>query len=94
MLKAKKMQFYSDAGHGWLKVKRTDLVALGIEKSISSYSYQRKEYVYLEEDCDMQKFIFALAKQGDYDFSYLASLIKTIHSNRSSRIRNYKRFVV
>lgn len=44
---------YSDPGHGWGKVKREVLKNLKIDKYISSYSYQRGAYVYLEEDCDL-----------------------------------------
>jgi hypothetical protein len=45
---------HNDAGHGWLAVPRDLLKELGIEKSISEYSYQSKsgKTVYLEEDAD------------------------------------------
>ena len=52
-------KFYSDAGHGWLAVKRAELVELGLADKISGYSYQRGQTVYLEEDSDMSKFCLA-----------------------------------
>ena len=56
--------FHSDPGHGWLEVARADLEALGLLSSISHYSYQRGERVYLEEDCDATKFYAKLALLG------------------------------
>ena len=48
----KTLNFFSDPGHGWLKVKKAELVKFGLIESISSYSYERNDSVYLEEDCD------------------------------------------
>lgn len=53
-------KFLSDAGHGWLSVKRKELRDLGIEDKISPYSYQRGKSVYLEEDCDAPLYIKAM----------------------------------
>jgi len=53
----KKYNFYSDGGHGWLAVKRQELIDLGIIKKITSYSYERGNTVYLEEDRDASLFI-------------------------------------
>lgn len=47
---------HSDAGHGWLAVKKEELVRLGIADKISSYSYERGKTVYLEEDADATLF--------------------------------------
>lgn len=48
--------FHSSPSHGWLEVDFMELLALGIEDEISSYSYikpgTQKTYVLLEEDCD------------------------------------------
>jgi len=57
--------FHTDPGHGWLAVKRKELKELGIEKEISSYSYQRGKTVYLEEDADAQRFLAAKKAKGD-----------------------------
>ena len=51
-MKVRKFDFYSDSSHGWAKVPKSLLKELGIEKSVSSYSYMRDDYAYLEEDCE------------------------------------------
>ena len=53
---------HSDAQHGWLAVKRAELVRLGILNKITQCSYQRGRTVYLEEDCDCSTF-FARKKE-------------------------------
>jgi hypothetical protein len=56
-MKNKTYKFYSDAGHGWLAVKRSEIYTLGIAEQVSRYSYQKGQTVYLEEDCDATLFI-------------------------------------
>jgi hypothetical protein len=51
--------FHNDAGHGWIEVPLADLRELGIDRIISSYSYERDGRVYLEEDCDASTFVKA-----------------------------------
>lgn len=51
------MNWIIDAGHGWLKVKKTVIEALGISEKISGCSYQRGNFVYLEEDYDAYNFL-------------------------------------
>lgn len=77
---------YSDPGHAWGKVKRIVLHNLGIADNISSYSYQRGEYVYLEEDCDLSALCMALNQRN--------TRIKFVekHTDRDSRIRSYERY--
>lgn len=55
-------RFFSDIGHGWLKVPYTELESLGIENTISEYSYRDSGFAYLEEDCDAYRFIEAKKK--------------------------------
>ena len=57
--------FHSDPGHGWLAVKRKELVRLAILNKVSQCSYQRGGTVYLEEDCDASLFIDAKDKAGE-----------------------------
>ena len=52
--------YHQDPSHGWLAVPRARLNALGILLDISRYSYQRRDYVFLEEDCDLARFVHAL----------------------------------
>lgn len=77
---------YSDPGHSWGKVKRSVLHNLGIANNITSYSYQRGEYVYLEEDCDLSTLCMALNQRN--------TRIKFVEksTNRDSRIRSYERY--
>lgn len=81
-----KIHFYSDGGHGWAKVKRELIVKLQIEDQISSYSYQRGDYVYLEEDCDLANFVNKL--------NAINEKVEFIehHTNKSSKIRSYERY--
>lgn len=82
-----KFDCYSDPSHGWVKVPRKKLVELGISGQITSCSYQRGDWVYLEVDCDLSTFATAMEKVG-----------KTVElrehvSNRRSKIRSYDLYV-
>ena len=59
--------FYSDPGHGWLKVPAAKLEAVGLTaRDFTSYSYASDTALYLEEDADASKFIDAWrAKFGE-----------------------------
>jgi hypothetical protein len=81
-----KLRYYSDPGHAWLSVSRKVLEKYVDPKEISTYSYQRKDRVFLEEDCDATKFIVALRKAG------VAYQFVETHTNRNSKIRNYNCF--
>jgi hypothetical protein len=52
--------FYTDAGHGWLKVEKSLFAKHQV--SISDYSYQDKFHYYLEEDCDAPSFTTELER--------------------------------
>ena len=56
--------YHSDPGHGWLAVKLSEIKMLGIETDISEFSYIKGKTAYLEEDCDMSKFINAMKTKG------------------------------
>lgn len=80
----KTLDFYSDPAHGWLKVPSSELYDLEIAQYMS-YSFERGEFAYLEEDCAMPVYIAALNAQG-YNVKF------NFHeSDRSSKIRNYDR---
>ena len=55
----KSYKLHTDPGHGWLAVRRKELVELGIADKISRYSYVKGETAYLEEDCDLAVFLKA-----------------------------------
>jgi hypothetical protein len=77
---------YCDPGHAWLKVDRKTLADLAIWSQISSYSYIRGEFLYLEGDCDAGVFLKAL-KENNIPYQ-----IKSQHTNKTSKIRGYQRF--
>jgi len=81
-----KFTFFSDAGHGWLKVPKKLLAELNIADKISRYSYQRGDNAYLEEDCDAGRLISALKVLG-HTVSY-----KECYSNGQSSIRRYSQY--
>ena len=74
---------YSDPGHGWVKVKKSFLKELGLADKISRFSYERKDYAYLEEHRDLSLFVRMLEYKGiPFEF-------KNNYSNKSSKIRTY-----
>jgi len=79
--------FHTDPGHGWLAVKRTELVKLNILVKVSPYSYQRGGTVYLEEDCDASLFFKAKEAIGE-------TVDYRISSLENTPIRHYERFQV
>ena len=56
--------YHHDPAHGWMEVKRELLTTLGIPHLISSYSYQKGDRVFLEEDCDAPVLIRLLGELG------------------------------
>ena len=81
-----KFTYYTDPGHGWVKVPRSLLAKLGINHKISTYSYERGDNVYLEEDCDLSHLYQALESRGT------PVKLMTSHTNRSSKIRSYNHY--
>ena len=74
----------------WLKVPRKLLVELGIADRISRYSYERGEYVYLEEDRDCGTFMTNWQNRTD---KLLWEHTRTHTADRESRIRGYDSYV-
>ena len=77
--------FHSDPSHGWLAVKRAELIRLGILEKISCCSYQKGDTVYLEEDDDASIFIDAKKNAGEV-LNHRESHLENIP------IRNYPSF--
>ena len=75
--------FFSDPGHGWLKVSRNELKELGIADKISVYSYEYGDSVYLEEDCDATTFL-TIKKNLGHTFKIVEK-----NSDNDSRIRKF-----
>ena len=85
MPRTAKIEIFEDPGHGWARVLRTRIVKLGIADKISTYSYQRGKYVFLEEDGDLGVLCDALKARGVTEFKFI-----THHTDRQSKIRNYE----
>lgn len=75
---------FADPSHAWLKVPRKLLINLNIANQITPYSYQRGDYAYLEEDCDLSSFVKAMTTANK------KYVIKHRYTDRLSRIRNYE----
>ena len=58
------LNFYQDPGHGWVRVSKKLIRELKIKTEISSSSYVKHPYVYLEEDGDLAVFLRAMEKIG------------------------------
>jgi len=76
--------YYTDPGHGWAKIPIKLLENLGIANKISSHSYYRGGFAYLEEDCDMSLLIKRLR------YLKVEPKFKPQHTDNHSKIRNYK----
>ncbi len=85
-MKTYTINVYNDPGHGWGKVPLYLLKNLGITEKITSYSYYRKGFAYLEEDLDLSTFLYACSEKG------ITVNFRDSYTNRSSKIRNYFRF--
>jgi hypothetical protein len=85
-MNVRKYDFFSDPGHGWLKVPKAELVKLGIVDKISKYSYMRGDCAFLEEDADATLFIEEMEKRG-FKVEFRES-----NADKDSRIRNYESF--
>ena len=85
-MKIKTINVYADSGHAWAKVKTASLIKLGISDNISSFSYQRNDYTYLEEDCDLNIYVNKL-KENNIEFKF-----KEYHTNKQSKIRSYNTY--
>jgi hypothetical protein len=60
----KTFTFYKTPGHGYLKVTKEDLDAVGVADKITDFSFVAKDgAIYLEEDCDFPMFDKAFEKR-------------------------------
>lgn len=83
---SRSFDFYEDPGHGWCKVARALLLDLGILYQVSHYSYQRGDFVFLEEDGDLGLLYTALRAQG------IEPKLRRHVADKRSRIRGYDSF--
>lgn len=81
---------HSDPGHAWVKVPKTFLARIIGEhwRSVfTPFSYERGEYVYLEEDEDASRFVHWCHTNSIEPVFKSAS---TGAATKYSRIRNYQ----
>ena len=84
----KTIKHFQDPGHGWYKVSRKLLRKMNLLDKISSFSYQKGNWVYLEEDVDASIF-FTRYKEL---FGELQIKVTTNISENMSSIRYYQPF--
>lgn len=84
-----KLDFYSDSGHGWLKIKIAELERLGIADKISNSSYMKDSYAYLEEDGDVSLYCDTV-RQSIPNFKLVEHIRE--HSASVSNVRRYERY--
>ena len=57
-MKYERLHFFSDSGHGWLRVPLHDVqLAMLQGLKLTKYSYQDSKHAYLEEDLDAPSWI-------------------------------------
>lgn len=82
-IKTMALDYYQDPGHGWVKIGLDKLAALGIAEDISSYSYMRNGFAYLEEDGDLSQLFTACDAAG------IKLKLRSHNCNNRSKIRSY-----
>lgn len=86
------LKFYHDPSHGWLRVSKEAFPQ--VNSSISSFSYQDKNFYYLEEDLDATTFIKEARKKGFViDLEAIPNeYISSVHESQN-KIRRLNRVV-
>ena len=82
-MKTATRRYYQDPGHGWIRVPLTELSKLGIADQISTCSYMKGDFAYLEEDSDAAKYCNAMESAG-----YKLKLVELVRK-RAAKLRNY-----
>ncbi len=86
-MKTRTFQVLSDPCHSWVKVSKPFIKSLfGTywRKSFSCFSYERGDFVYLEEDHDAITLVHKLKEQC------IKPIWKETGSNQLSRVRSYQ----
>ena len=81
----KTFDYIQDPAHGWVKVPVNLLIELDIYKEVSSFSYYRSGFAYLEEDCDLTRFFNAFNARFGFD----PKLRSKVAREKQSKIRSY-----
>ena len=83
-----RLDYYSDPAHGWYRTRREALAKFGVAEQVSTCSYERGEYVYLEEDCDGPLLIRAAEAAG-----IAVKVVEHKPAQGDSSIRNMDRYI-
>lgn len=79
---------FEDPGHAWLRVPQAVLQNIGVAPGdISTYSYRKGKYAYLEEDCDAPVAVKQFVAAG------IAIDVKVHYCNNDSSVRKMPRHV-
>ena len=80
------LHYHCDPGHGWIEIERKLAKKIMGEKykTLSSFSYQKGNLIYLEEDSDAGKFLNC-CKENNITYE-----VCEMHTNSDSPIRSYK----
>jgi hypothetical protein len=81
----KTFDYIQDPAHGWVKVPAQLLVDLGIHRQITTFSYYRNAFAYLEEDGDTALFFNAYRAKYGHD----PKLRDRVAREKRSKIRSY-----
>jgi hypothetical protein len=84
-----KFDYIQDPSHGWVKVPIALLKRFGIADKITPFSYRRKAYAYLEEDCDLMTLVNELELRR-IPFMYENKIARCKHS----KIRSYEHYYI
>lgn len=80
------ISYYRDHQSGWFKVPVKVIHDLRVENKISSRSFIRKDFAYIDDKVDA-RLLFDVANQECITFN-----IRMHFSNKSSKIRSYEPF--
>ena len=93
--KIRNLIWWVDSGHSWLRVSKKELKNLNILDNISSFSFIKNGFAYLEEDLDANIYINAILGK---EWHLREDLIRLIHSipekvfENECPCRGYERF--
>jgi hypothetical protein len=66
--------YVTGPAHGWLMVTKTAFNNLTPDLYVSAYSYESDLMLYLEEDCDMPRFLNAL-DQDEIEYQVIENIV-------------------
>ena len=86
MSKSATRRRYIDPGHSWVRVPLKEIAKLGIEGNLTSYSYMKGDFAYLEEDQDAAVYADAMKAAG------ITLKLVDLTRTRYAKLRNYPQY--